>query len=114
MAIGLLRGLAPNETSAADRSRKSIFTRIAQAGDNGPQASPELSPCVLDAPTLLLKVRATLFEQPANLSELSKRSLRQARSQKSECVSGKAGGRRGLGPILLVTGTRKIYCDGRI
>jgi hypothetical protein len=60
--------------SAADRSRKSIFTSIAQAGDSGPQASPELSPSTLDARTLLLKVGVALaFKRPANLSELSKR-----------------------------------------
>jgi len=60
-------------TSAADRSCKSIFTSIAQAGDSGPQASAELSLSTLDARTLLLKVGTALFAKPANLSELSKR-----------------------------------------
>ena len=59
--------------SVADRSRKSIFTSIAQASDSGPQASPELSPSTLDTRTLLLKVGAALLEAPANLSEFSKR-----------------------------------------
>jgi hypothetical protein len=58
---------------AADRSRESILTSIAQAGDSGPQASPELFACTLDAAALLLKVGAALLEEPANLSELSKR-----------------------------------------
>ena len=60
-------------TSAADRSGKRIFTSIAQARDSGPQASAELSPCTFDTPTLLLKVGAAFFTEPANLSELSKR-----------------------------------------
>ena len=60
-------------TRASDRSRESIFTSIAQAGDSGPQASAELFPSTLDAPTLLLKMLAALFEKPANLSELGKR-----------------------------------------
>jgi hypothetical protein len=60
--------------SASDRTRKSVFASIAQAGDSGPQASPELSPSTLDARTLLLKMGAALpFKRPANLSELSKR-----------------------------------------
>ena len=59
--------------SAADRSRKSIFASIAQAGDRGLQASSELSPSTIDARTLLLKVGAAFFERSANLSELSKR-----------------------------------------
>ena len=46
---------------------------IAQAGDSGPQASPELPPCTLDARTLLLNVGAALLAKPANLSEFSKR-----------------------------------------
>jgi hypothetical protein len=46
---------------------------IAQAGDSGPQANPELSPCTFDARTPLLKMSAALFERPANLGELSKR-----------------------------------------
>ena len=60
-------------TELGGRSRKSIFASIAQAGDSGPQARPELSPSTLDAGTLLLKVGAALFEPPANLSKLSKR-----------------------------------------
>jgi hypothetical protein len=56
-----------------DRSRKRVFTSIAQAGDSGPQASPELSSSTLDARTLLLKVGAAIIANPANLSELGKR-----------------------------------------
>src|SRR5262245_33286677 len=67
------RGFADLFPKPRDRSRKSIFTSIAQAGDSGPQASHELSLSTLDARTLLLKVGAALFEPPANLSELSKR-----------------------------------------
>jgi len=64
----------PRGANAADRSRKSIFTSIAQAGDRRPQAGPKPSPYMLDARTLLPKVGAALFaERPANLSELSKR-----------------------------------------
>jgi hypothetical protein len=64
----------PRGANAADRSRKSIFTSIAQAGDRRPQAGPEPSPYTFDARTLLPKVGAALFaERPANLSELSKR-----------------------------------------
>ena len=59
--------------NAADRSRKSVFTRIAQTGDSGPQASPEPSLRTLDARALLLKVRPALCAKPANLSELGKR-----------------------------------------
>ena len=60
--------------NAADGSRKSIFTTIAQAGDRRPQASPEPSRYTLDVRALLLKVGAALFvERSANLSELSKR-----------------------------------------
>ena len=59
--------------SAADRSRKSIFTSIAQASDSGSQASRELSLSRLDARTLSPKVGAALFVRLANLSELSKR-----------------------------------------
>jgi hypothetical protein len=58
--------------SAADCLRKSVFTRFAQAGDSGPQASPELFSSTLDAPTLLLKVGATIIARLANLGELSK------------------------------------------
>ena len=64
----------PRCASAADRSRKSIFTSIAQAGDSGPQASPQPSLAALDVRTLLPNVGVALFaERPANLSELSKR-----------------------------------------
>ena len=64
----------PRCASAADRSRKSIFTSIAQAGDSGPQASPEPSLATLDVRTLLPNVGvALLAERPANLSELAKR-----------------------------------------
>jgi hypothetical protein len=59
--------------SARDRSRESIFTSIAQAGDSGPQTGPELSPSALDVPALLLEVGAALpVKRIANLSELSK------------------------------------------
>jgi hypothetical protein len=59
---------------ARDRSRKSVFTSIAQAGDSGLQASRKLSPSTLDIPTLLPEVGAALpFKRLANLSELSKR-----------------------------------------
>jgi hypothetical protein len=59
--------------SVADRSRKSIFTSIAQASHSGPQTSPELSRSTLDTPALLLEVGAALpFKRPANLSELGK------------------------------------------
>ena len=61
-------------TSAVDRSRKSVFTRIAQAGDCGPQASREPSPSALDARTLFPNVGAAVFAKPLNLSELSKRN----------------------------------------
>ena len=64
----------PRCARAADRSRKSILTSIAHAGDGGPQASPEPSLATLDVRTLLPNVGVALFaERPANLSELSKR-----------------------------------------
>jgi hypothetical protein len=67
-------GATSMNTRASDRSRESLFTSIAQAGDSGPQASAELSPSTFDARTLLPKVGAALlFERPANLSELGKR-----------------------------------------
>jgi hypothetical protein len=59
--------------NAADRTRKSVFTRIAEASDSGPQASTELSSSTLDARTLLAQVLAALIAKPANLSELGKR-----------------------------------------
>ena len=62
----------PRGANAADRSRKSIFTSIAQAGDRRPQAGPKPSPYMLDARTLLPKVGAAFFVRPAKLSELSK------------------------------------------
>src|SRR5580704_10659447 len=43
-------------TELGGRSRKSVFTSMAQVGDSGPQARPELSSSTLDARTLLLKV----------------------------------------------------------
>ncbi len=58
--------------SGYHRSRKSVFTTIAQAGDSGPQASAELSPSTLDARTLLTNVGAAILAKLAKLSELGK------------------------------------------
>ena len=56
-----------------NRLRKVVFTNIAQAGDGGLQANPELPPFAIDARTLLVDVGTALFVKLANLSELRKR-----------------------------------------
>jgi hypothetical protein len=52
-------------------SHKLVFTSIAQAGDSGLQASPELAP--LDVRTLLVNMGTALFVSLANLTELGER-----------------------------------------
>ena len=55
---------------SVDRSHKSVFTTIAQAGDSGPQAIPELS--TLDARTQFIKVGPAIITMFANFSVLRK------------------------------------------
>src|SRR3974390_1280481 len=57
----------------ADRARKRVLAGIVQAGDGGPQAGGKLSPCTLDARTLLVKMGAAGFAKAANLGEFGQR-----------------------------------------